>query len=147
MDPEQRDPQTHAIIGAAIEVHRRLGRGFLEAVYREALTVEFTIRSIPFSRELELPIHYKGNRLACFYRADFVCHDNIIVELKALGELSGVERAQIINYLKATKMERGLLINFGADRLQFERFINTYLRSSAPSADDSPDPPRPMPSS
>jgi GxxExxY protein len=132
----ERDPQTHAIIGAAMEVHRQLGRGFLEGVYHEALAVEFAARSIPFSRELELPIYYKGNCLACFYRADFVCFENIIVELKALSDLTGVERAQIINYLKATNSERGLLFNFGVERVQFERFANFYLRTSAQSADD-----------
>jgi GxxExxY protein len=115
MNPEQRDPQTRAIIGAAMEVHRQLGRGFLETVYHEALAVELAERAIPFSREAELPIHYKGNRLQCFYRADFACYDCVIVELKALSEFTGVERAQIINYLKAAGMERGLLINFCVD--------------------------------
>jgi GxxExxY protein len=132
----ERDPQTHAIIGAAMEVHRQLGRGFLEAVYHEALVVEFAVRTIPFSRELELPIYYKGDRLACFYRADFVCFENIVVELKALSDLTGVERAQIINYLKATNYQRGLLFNFGVKRLQFERFANSCLRTSAQSADE-----------
>lgn len=128
--PETRDPQTHAIIGAAMEVHRQLGTGFLEAVYQEALTMEFIARSIPFSCEVELPIDYKGTRLACFYRADFVCYTSVIVELKAISALTGIERAQILNYLKATRHQRGLLLNFGSKSLQFERFILGTTRSS-----------------
>jgi GxxExxY protein len=123
--PEERDPQTYAIIGAAMEVHTQLGCGFLQAVYHEALVVEFELRGIPFKHELELPIHYKGRRLDCLYRADFVCFESIVVELKALKELGGVEESQIINYLKATKHTRGLLINFGNQRLQSKRFIHT----------------------
>ncbi len=84
---DSRDEQTHAIIGAAMEVHRQLGSGFLEAVYQDALEIEFRVRSIPFRREVELPVHYKGQRLSCSYRADFVCYDQIIVELKALRSL------------------------------------------------------------
>jgi GxxExxY protein len=135
MNTGERDPQTHAIIGAAMEVHRQLGRGFLESVYHEALSIEFAARSIPCSRELELPIFYKGNRLACFYRADFVCFENIIVELKALVDLTGVERSQIINYLKATTFDRGLLLNFGSERLQFERFVSPHRRPATADTD------------
>jgi GxxExxY protein len=133
--PEPRDPETHAIFGAAMEVHRQLGTGFLEPVYQEALAVEFAVRSIPSSREVELPIDYKETRLACCYRADFVCFGGIIVELKALSALTGIERAQILNYLKATGHRRGLLINFGAKSLQFERFIFANARSSTDFAD------------
>ncbi len=120
---DQRDPETYAIIGAAMEVHRQLGCGFLEAVYQEALAIEFELRGIPYRPQVELPLAYKSRRLKTFYRADFVCFESIIVELKALDGLSGADRAQIINYLKATGFKRGLLFNFGAPRLEYERFV------------------------
>jgi len=123
MPSEEQDPQTHAIIGAAMEVHRTLGPGFLEPVYQEALAIELGERRIPFQRELELPVSYKGRRLACCYRADFVCYDSIITELKALSGLTGVEHAQVLNYLKVTGLRRGLLLNFGAPRLEIKRLV------------------------
>ncbi len=115
-----KDPGTYAIIGAAMEVHRRLGCGFLEAVYQEALAVEFTANNIPFVSQQELPVFYRERQLRVSYRADFICYDEVVVELKALTELAGVHRAQVINYLKATQHETGLL-NFGAGSLQYER--------------------------
>src|SRR5882724_11915417 len=93
------DPKTYALIGAAMEVHRQLGCGFLEPVYQESLAIEFTERRIPFLRELKLPIDYKGQRLSIAYCPDFICFDSIIVELKALSRMSGTEEAQVINYL------------------------------------------------
>jgi len=120
---DSRDPQTHAIIGAAMEVHRQLGPGFLEAVYQEALAIELADRGIPFQREQELPIDYKGRRLPCKYRADFVCYGDIIVELKATQGLTGNDEAQVLNYLKATKLKRGLLFNFGRPSLEFKRLV------------------------
>ena len=90
-DSESRDSETFAIIGAAMQVHRELGHGFLEAVYQEALAREFARQSIQFEREKDLPIHYRGERLAVGYRADFACYGQIIVELKALSAISGTE--------------------------------------------------------
>jgi GxxExxY protein len=120
---QARDEQTSAIIGAAIEVHRELGRGFLEPVYQEALSKEFRRRDVPFQREVHLPIVYKGKQLACTYKADFICFDSIVVELKALATLTGIEQSQVLNYLKATGLRRGLLINFGGERTQCKRLV------------------------
>ncbi len=137
MDAEGRDPQTHAILGAAIEVHRNLGTGFLEAVYQESLGCEFLVRGIPFQSQAELPVFYKRTRLACTYRADFVCFNSVIVELKALSALTTLEQAQVLNYLKASGFERALLLNFGKTKLDFQRMVrSSSLRSSAPSADE-----------
>jgi len=118
-----RDPRTYAIIGGAMEVHRELGGGFLEAVYQQALRAEMLARDIVFEREVDLPVFYKGQRLECTYRADFVCFGSVIVELKAVCELSGNHEAQVLNYLKATGLETGLLLNFGGRSLQHKRFV------------------------
>jgi GxxExxY protein len=120
-----RDPRTYAIIGAAFEVHKTLGGGFLEVAYGDALAVEFAARAIPFDRERELPILYKGRRLPTVYRADFLCYGGVIVEIKALVRLSAIEEAQIINYLKASDLEVGLLLNFGPKSLEHRRFVNS----------------------
>jgi GxxExxY protein len=134
----ERDRETYRIIGAAIEVHRHLGSGFLEAVYHEALAIELTRNSIPFDREVALAVRYKGRVLNCPYRADFVCYGSVVLELKALGQLSPREHSQLINYLKATGLMRGLLLNFGASRLEYKRVIlSSHLRPSATSADNS----------
>ena len=122
-NPLEKDPRTYAIIGAAMEVHRQLGCGFLEPVYQEALAIEFSKREISFRRELKLPVLYKGIQLDTPYKVDFICFDQVVVELKALARFSGTEEAQIINYLKATGHEIGLLLNFGARSLEHRRFI------------------------
>ena len=116
--------ESYAIRGAIIEVSRELGCGFLERVYQDALECEFQERGIPYEREKEIQIMYKGKPLGEPYRADFVCYGKIIVELKALSELDGTHRAQVINYLKATKMKLGLLINFGETSAKVERILN-----------------------
>jgi GxxExxY protein len=123
--PTENDPRTFAIIGAAMEVHKQLGCGFLEAVYQEALALEFVGRNISFKREVCLPIQYKGRLLATAYCADFICFDSVVVELKALAHMSGTEEAQVINYLKATGYEVGLLLNFGGRSLQHRRMVLT----------------------
>lgn len=131
---DNKDPETFSIIGAAMAVHGELGNGFLEAVYQEALELEFKKRAIPYVREYALRIFYDGQELNAFYKADFVCYNNIIVELKALQALSGSEEAQVINYLKAAKLNKALLLNFGSRQLQYKRFVHN-LRQSASSAD------------
>lgn len=132
----QRDPETYAIIGAGMDVHRELGNGFLEGVYQDALEIELTQRNIPFTREHAIPVSYKGHALGTPYRADFVCHGSIIVELKAIKALTDVESAQVLHYLKATGFERALLIHSATPRLDYKRFIQSenHLRPSAPSA-------------
>jgi GxxExxY protein len=126
---EQRDPQTYAILGASMEIHRTLGHGFLEAVYQEAALIEFPLHQIPFEREVQFAIHYKGNLLNTHYRADFVCFGNIIVEFKAQSQLTSADEAQLLNYLKATGYQRGLLINFGAARLEYKRMVFGYAEN------------------
>jgi GxxExxY protein len=120
---DEEDQKTYSIIGAAMEVHRNLGPGFLEAVYQEALCIEFARSSIPFEQEPFIEIKYKSITLHHHYRPDFICYGSIIIELKAQQRLSGTEEAQIINYLKAGKKYLGLLINFGASSLIHRRFI------------------------
>jgi len=130
----QRDPETFAIIGAAMEVHRQVGHGFLEAVYQEAMAIEMTGRKIQFQREVQLPVSYKGQQLQCGYRADFICNGNVVVELKAISQLIGADEAQVINEMKATGTQRALLINFGTTSLEYKRRVFN-LRESAQSAD------------
>ncbi len=123
MENEDRDPQTYAIIGAAMEVHRTLGPGFLEAVYQESLAIELAEQGIPFEQEVLIGINYKGKELNCTYRADYICYDEVLVELKAVSKMGINEEAQIINYLKATGLKRGLLVNFAESQLRYKRFV------------------------
>ena len=112
---------TGKIINACMEVHNELGNGFLEPVYQESLEEEFKIQGIPYVREKLLPVMYKGKQLKKEYYADFVCYDDIIVELKAVSVLSKPHKAQVLNYLNAANKEIGLLINFGETKLKWER--------------------------
>jgi GxxExxY protein len=121
--PTETDPRTYSIIGAAMEVHRQLGCGFVEPVYQEALQIELAHRNIPFEREFKLQLYYKGQQLSSKYSVDFVCFNAVVVELKALQRFSGTEESQVINYLKATGLEVGLLINFDTRSLQHRRFV------------------------
>ena len=116
--------EVYLIIGAAIEVHKELGFGFLEAVYQEAFEIELKSKGIPFTSQKSLNIIYKGKFLKKDYIADLVCYDQIIVELKAINKLSGTEESQVLNYLKATNLKVGLLINFGSrSKLEWKRFV------------------------
>lgn len=122
MDSKQ-DELTYGIIGAAMKVHSTLGCGFLESVYQDALEIEFKKLNIPYIREKKLNIYYEGEKLQSYYVADFVCYDSIIVELKALKNLSGTEESQILNYMKASKIKKSLLLNFGESKLYFKRYV------------------------
>lgn len=106
-----------------MEVHRQLGHGFLEIVYQEALEQEFMNRKIPYQRELGLDVFYKGNKLPCTYKVDFLCYDKVVVELKAVSLINKSHEAQVINYLKATGKHVGLVLNFGAESLQQSRLV------------------------
>ena len=120
---EMDDQRTYKIIGCAMEVHKELGCGFLEAVYQEALGKEFAYQAISFKPQPIIQISYKGKPLDKTYQPDFVCYKEIIVEIKAISNLSGIEEAQLINYLKATGLKVGLLINFGAKSLEYKRLV------------------------
>ncbi len=106
-----------------MEVHKELGNGFLEAVYQEALTLEFDGQEIPFEKEKQIEIYYKDLLLDKKYRADFVCYGKIIIEIKAISELTPEHESQVLNYLNATEYRLGILINFGSKSLQFKRIV------------------------
>ncbi len=107
-----------------MEVHKELGSGLLEAPYQESLGLELGDRGVPFEEQVPLQIRYKHHVLKNTYRADFVCHGDVLVEIKAIKALTEVEEAQIIHYLKITGKQTGLLINFGSKQLEFRRFKN-----------------------
>jgi GxxExxY protein len=115
------DPETFAIIGAAMAVHTELGCGFLEAVYKASLAVELRRRGIPYEREVALPLVYKGEPLPLSYRVDFVCVSAVIVEVRAHDALTTIDLAQAINYLRVARLDRGLLLNFGGRSLEHRR--------------------------
>ena len=129
--------ETYAIRGACFEVYNTLGPGFLEAVYQEALALEFQDAGIPFEEQAGLRLSYKGRTLEQFYKADFVCFGNIVVELKAVSALAPEHLAQILNYLKATGMEVGLLVNFGHyPAIEIRRVVRGYLCNPCKSVDE-----------
>ena len=118
--------ESYAIIGAMFAVHKELGAGFLERVYQDALEYEFQERGIPYEREKEIRVMYKGKPLGEPYRADFICYNKIIVELKAVKELEKLHNAQVINYLKITGFKLGILVNFYDLYLRPQRILNIY---------------------
>jgi GxxExxY protein len=116
--------EVYAVVGAAMEVHNQLGCGYLEAVYQEAMEIELTDRKIPFAPRQQLRISYKERTLEKFYIADLVCYGAVLVEIKALDQLSGKEESQILNYLKTTGLRVGLLLNFGNPKgLDWKRLV------------------------
>ena len=119
---DQEDPQIEAILSAATEIHHRLGCGFVNAVYKDAAVIEFPLCNIPFQREVLIPVRYREYFLPTHYRLDFICFSDIFVKFEAVSNLSSLEETQALNCLRATGMERGLLVNFGASALQY-----TYL--------------------
>jgi GxxExxY protein len=124
--PEDKYPNkelTKEIIGAAMEVHRHLGSGFLESVYEEAMVVEFGLKNINYERQKTLDVFYKEKKVKQFI-CDFLIKGSVLVELKAIKTLTDIETAQVLNYLKATGLRLGLLLNFGAKSLEYKRIIN-----------------------
>lgn len=120
---DERDPQTYAILGACFTVHGTKGCGFLEPVYQECLAIEFEVSGVPFEREREFVLEHRGIQLESRYIADFVCFSAVIVECKAVEKLNDRHRAQVLNYLKASGLRKGLLVNFGGVSLEYERFV------------------------
>ena len=123
--PLSDDQRTYAIIGAALEVHRVLGSGFLELFYKDALALEFGARGIPFEAEVPCVIEYKGRPLRGHYRMDFVCFGEVVIEVKARSITGPADHAQVISYLASSRLQIGLMLNFGGQRLEHKRFIRT----------------------
>ena len=111
------------VIGLAMKVHKTLKDGFLEAVYKDAFEIELRKSEILYEREKHLDVFYCGEKLKTFYIADFVCYGSVIVEAKAIKELTNHDDAQLLNYLKTTGYKRGLLFNFGAESLEYKRMV------------------------
>ena len=121
------------IKGAAIEVHKRLGSGFLEKVYQDELEIEFQLMGIPYEREKQIKVKYRGIELEHDFFADFLCYGKIVVELKAVSAIEDIHKAQVLNYLHATEMDLGILINFGEPSLVTHRLINfKHLNDNTP---------------
>ena len=117
------EDETQEIISAFYEVYNNLGGGFLENVYQDALSIEFKSRNIPFEKESKMNIYYKNQLLDRYYFADFKCYDKIIIETKSVSNLAPEHTAQVLNYLKATNIRLGLLVNFGPNKIEFKRIV------------------------
>ena len=117
--------ESYRIIGACMKVHRELGAGFLESIYEEAVKKEFFNSGIPFNNQVKLNVYYNGEKLNKFYKADFICYDKIILEIKSVSQVPNIFYSQIKNYLTATKKELGMLVNFGQSSLTYKRIINS----------------------
>ena len=128
MTTEEINKLTHKIIGCAMEVHNQMGNGFQEVVYQRALSIELNMNGIEHERELEMPLEYKGHDIGT-RRVDFFVEGKVMVEIKAIEKLEGVHKAQAINYCEAYNIADGLLINFGAERLQYHRVFNKNLKN------------------
>ena len=128
--------ESYKIIGACMKVHSGLGSGFLEAVYQEALEKEFTNESIPYKRQVKLSLIYNGEKLDKYYIADFVCYDSIIIEIKAANYIHDLMLKQTSNYLKATNLRLGLLVNFGEKSLIYKRILNRTTKSNSQKSDN-----------
>lgn len=120
--------ESYKIIGACMRVHAELGLGFLETVYQEALIKEFTNSKIPYQKEVSLDVYYKGEKMNKKYRADFICYDQIILELKAVNMVPKAFYFQTRNYLKATNHRLGILVNFGGKSLSYTRILNNHYK-------------------
>jgi GxxExxY protein len=119
--------ESYAVVGACFEVYNRMGCGFLETVYQECLSIEFSERAIPFEAQAELPLFFRGRKLASRFKADFVCHSAIVIEIKAVSGLVDEHRSQLLNYLHASGCPLGMLIIFGHHPgLEFERLVLSH---------------------
>ena len=116
--------ESYAIQGAIFEVYKEMGPGFIEAVYQEYLEKEFDSKNIPYNSQVDIGLHYKNKTLIHTYKADFICFDSILIELKAVKEVTDIHRAQLLNYLNATKLKLGLLVNFSSyPKVYIERIL------------------------
>jgi len=124
MDQLKHKELTGRIIGACMRVHSELGNGFPEVIYQRSLAIEFSHSNLEYDREISMPLYYQGQNVGS-RRVDFLVEDKILLELKAVSEITSVHYAQILNYLKAYQLQIGLLVNFGEESLKFKRFINS----------------------
>ncbi|SNR37029.1 GxxExxY protein [Lutibacter flavus] len=119
------EEETFKVIGACINVHKKLGNGFSESAYRKAVEIEFLNTNIPYEQEKKLPIYYDGELLDEFFIADFVCFDSVLLDIKSVPNIDAQMQQQVFNYLKSSPLEVGMLINFGEKSLKWKRFVHT----------------------